>query len=229
MLNADVSHSFDGDDDDAWPEDSESLPPEPPRSPAAPVPPPPPEPVESLTDRPAIMDLVRDISNDVRNAKDLDPVTRQECVLALSLDGFTNEDIACLLRISERTVSRDRKAARKLNALQPDCSLGDELLGELQEYAMTSIRRLTKMCSDTSTPPAVRLRADEAIARIYGRFVDQVRRFSYAQDGMERLARQSEEREQAKEEELPPDASYERRLQFGIRRMTLLAKLSSRR
>jgi len=174
-----------------------------------------PQPPQS--DPPAIGDVIRDISNGVRKAEDLDASTRQECVLQLSLDGFSNEEIACLLRVSERTVTRDRQAVRKTHALKPDCELGDELLGEFQAHVMTSIRRLTRLCNDPTMPPAVRVRADEAIGRIYQRFTEQVRRFSYAQDGSQRLAIQSEQEKPV--EKLPENAGFEERLEALSRRL----------
>ncbi len=159
-------------------------------------------------DGPAIGQVIRDLSNGLRNPEDLDAWTRQECVLQLSLEGFNNEEIACVLRISERTVTRDRKAVRKAHALKPDCELGDELLGEFQEHMFGSVRRLTRLCNDSTTPPAVRVRADEAIGRIYQRFTEQVRRFAYAQDGSERLANQQMEQLPAVHD-LPEDATAE--------------------
>lgn len=172
---------------------------------------------QPVADPPAIGVVIRDISNGLRKAEDLDMRTRQECVVSLSHDGFSNEDIACVLRVSERTVRRDRSAARKADALKPDCELGDEILGEFQGYVMSSIRRLSRMCNDPTTPPAVRVRADEAIARIYQRFAEMVRRYSYAQDGAERLAQQMEQ--QRPQEVLPENASYEERILAFTRQM----------
>jgi hypothetical protein len=168
-------------------------------------------------DPPSINAIIRAISDGVRKAQDLDPETRQDCVLALSIDGFTNEEVACLLRVSERTVTRDRKAAWKRHGLRPDRLLGDELLGEFQMHVQASLRRLSRLCNDRETAPMVRVRADEAIGRIYQRFADLVRRFSYAQDGSQRLMEQRAEME-------PPmptretGASYEEILQEGMRR-----------
>ena len=46
--------------------------------------------------------------------------------------------------MSERTVRRDRSAARKDDAIAPDIYLGDELLGEYHRLTMASIQRLIR-------------------------------------------------------------------------------------
>lgn len=167
----------------------------------------------------SIGDVIRDISQGVCKAEDLNASTRQECVLALSMDGLSNDEIASLLRISGRTVTRDRKAARKTHALKPDRELGDELLGELQSYVLTSVRRLSRLCNDATAPHAVRVRADEAIGRIYQRFVDQVRRFSYASTGSRRLELQAKQEQMKTAPPVAPSQSQEERFMAALKQL----------
>lgn len=62
----------------------------------------------------------------------------------LTTDGFSSSEIGSLLKMSERTVRRDRSAARKDDAIAPDIYLGDELLGEYHRLTMASIQRLIR-------------------------------------------------------------------------------------
>jgi hypothetical protein len=112
---------------------------------------------------------------------------RQQCVSHLALEGFATGEIAALLRVSERTIQRDRLAVRRAEALAPGLSLGDELLGEYQRQTLTSIQRLTRMIHDHSNPAYARLWAEEAINRIYQRFLNCVHQLQYLESGQSRL------------------------------------------
>jgi hypothetical protein len=138
----------------------------------------------------AITDLLHQINDGVVNSADLDPAVRQECVHHLTLEGYTNDSICMLLRISERTVRRDRQIARRNHGVKPDYFLGDTLLGEYENHTHASIRRLVRLCNDPQTPPYVRLWAEESIGRIYHRYMEMARRMKYFQDGQGRVDRQ---------------------------------------
>ena len=115
---------------------------------------------------------------------------RQQCVGHLTLEGFTSGEIAQLMRISERTVRRDRAAVRQTDALAPARSLGDELLGEFQRLTLASVQRLTRLARDPEAPHYARMWAEESIVRIYQRFIDTAHRLRYIEDGRARLAHQ---------------------------------------
>lgn len=132
-------------------------------------------------------DIVQRIHSGQLAADSITLQQRQQCVSYLSLEGFTVGEIASLLHVSERTVKRDRQAVRQAEALTPGLSLGDELLGEYQRQTLSSIQRLTRMINDKSNPAFARLWAEEAINRIYQRFVDCVHRLGYLDDGQARL------------------------------------------
>ncbi len=118
--------------------------------------------------------------------------TRQRCVDHLTHEGFSTTEIAELMKISVRTVRRDRSAIRKDHALTPDLALGDELLGEFQRLILASIQRLVRLAHDVNTPPFARLWAEEAIVRNYQRLIDTAHRMNYLADGSRRLTHQRE-------------------------------------
>jgi hypothetical protein len=77
-----------------------------------------------------IDELVHQLHDGRVEPYDLSPELRRDCVARLTADGYTSSQIASLMRITERTVRRDRAAARKQRSIQPSDTLGDELLGD---------------------------------------------------------------------------------------------------
>jgi hypothetical protein len=132
-------------------------------------------------------DLVRRIHGGEVCPLTLPPEVRRQCVGYLTSEGFTNSEIAGLMRISERSVSRDRRAARRDEALSPGVHLGDELLGEFQQITLASVQRLVRLTRDTSASPYARLWAEEALVRNYQRFLESARKLNYLDDGAARL------------------------------------------
>ena len=134
-----------------------------------------------------ISEVIQQIHARQVDANDLPNDVRQQCVGHLTLEGFTNSEIAQLMRICERTVTRDRNAVRHAGALVPDRTLGDQLLGELERICMSSVQRLTRLAQDTNNPPYARLWSEEAIVRIHQRLIDTAHRLHYFEDGKARL------------------------------------------
>jgi hypothetical protein len=140
---------------------------------------------------PPVTEIVQRIHEGALAAADLDPALRRQCVVHLTARGFATTEIAELLAITDRTVRRDREAIRKEEALEPSLTLGDELLGEFQRLASASVQRLTRMAADHSAPAFARLWAEDAIARIYQRFIETLRRLGYIETGGTRLRKLS--------------------------------------
>lgn len=134
-----------------------------------------------------VAELVRRISDGAVDVDDLPPDLRRECVSHLTVEGFSSSEIAVLLKMSDRTVRRDRAAARQDDAIVPDLYLGDELLGEYHRLTLASIQRLTRLARDADTPPYARLWAEESMSRCYQRLIEIARKLNYTESGRERL------------------------------------------
>lgn len=80
--------------------------------------------------RPALS-LIRDIQQGTLSPKNLTSEDRQRCVLHLTSEGYSKAEIAEILQVSERTISRDRESIRQSNALQRDPALPGEMAGQL--------------------------------------------------------------------------------------------------
>lgn len=124
------------------------------------------------------------------SAMDLPMDERHACVAHLTEQGFTSTEIASVLYMNERTVRRDRAGIRRDDAIAPDMRLGDELLGEYHRLLHAGILRLTRRANDRNEPAYVRLWAEEAILRMYQRFIETARKMNYLRDGEERVRHQ---------------------------------------
>ncbi len=134
-----------------------------------------------------IPDLVHRLHAGELDPAELSPDLRRQCVDHLALEGFSAADTGELLRLSVRTVQRDRAATRREHALPPSLTLGDEMLGEYQRLTLASVERLTRLARDPDTPPYARLWAEEAINRMYQRLILTARRLHHLDDGSKRL------------------------------------------
>ena len=153
-------------------------------------------------------------------ALDLPIELRHQCVAHLTMQGFSSTDVGAVLNMNERTVRRDREAIRRAEAIDPNATLGDDLLGEYQRFLHAGIQRLTRRANDQSEPPYVRLWAEEAITRMYQKFIDTVHKLNYLSDGrariMHQLATDPEEqqrwaeRDKAERDKLPGGDLYNR-------------------
>ena len=140
------------------------------------------------SDREAVTALVRELHEGRVSPDELSQAMRQRCVDHLTLEGFASSEIAELIKVSERTVRRDRAAIRRDHAVEPDTRLGDELLGEFQRIILASIQRLVRLARDPETPAYARLWAEESIVRMYQRLIDTAQRMNYISTGGRRLA-----------------------------------------
>jgi len=136
------------------------------------------------------VELLRNLSVGAIDPETLPIETRRRCVEHLTHQAFTNDEIAELMRVTERTIQRDRAALRKETRLEPDRRLGDELLGEYERIVSACVARLTRLARDPSVHPYARLWADEAMSKTYARFIDAAYRLNYFESGRERLNHQ---------------------------------------
>jgi len=121
-----------------------------------------------------VFDVLRDIKNGVLDTSNLTADDRRLCVAQLVGDGLSVGEIAQVLRVSTRTITRDRQAIHEQNAIEPDPRLGYLFAGRLAaEYEATSarIRRVTR---DKDTPPAVKIDGEYKCYDMFDRLVQRL-------------------------------------------------------
>lgn len=147
------------------------------------------------TDALSVSEIVSKLIKGDLKPESVSPERRRECVAVLFEEGYNISDAAAAMRVSERTIYRDRDELRRDRAIKPTLTFGDELMGEYFAHTQTAIQRLRKLTRDSATPPAVMVRAEEAAARLYERFVKTAYQLKYIEPGERRLHRMREEAE----------------------------------
>lgn len=120
---------------------------------------PPDGPSDDTSDR-TVLALIRDLRSGAVSGNNLSTGDRQRCVEHLIAEGLSSAEIADILKVTERTVYRDKKQIRSANALHPDPGFIPERVGELVRHAESTVNRVLRLARERETPPAVRMECE---------------------------------------------------------------------
>ena len=109
-----------------------------------------------------VVELIREIRDGTVSGRSLDSESRRACVAYLGAEGYGVPEIAALLKVSDRTIARDRARVREDLAVERDPSLLPRTVGQLMAEAEASSVRLRRIARDRSTPAATRVEAEKA-------------------------------------------------------------------
>ncbi len=104
----------------------------------------------------SVLSVIRDIQQGALAPRSLGVEDRRRCVEHLTGEGYSLAEIAEILKVTERTIARDRSAVRRSNAIECDEDLTGEMVGQLVKQADTTINRIRRVTRDSGTPPAAR-------------------------------------------------------------------------
>lgn len=116
-------------------------------------------------------EIIRGLKDGTVAGKALGAEQRRACVERLLLEGVSVHEIADLLRVSDRTVRRDREKIRISNALEPSDNLAATVLGEYRQQADAAATRLARLQRDPTATAADKVAAVRASVEIYDRFI----------------------------------------------------------
>ncbi len=112
------------------------------------------------------LSLLQKIQAGTVDPKCIRPAERRAIVSYLMADGYSTADMAQILKVSDRSIERDKKAIREANALSADPELVEQMAGRLVCEAELSIQRIRKTARDKNTPQAVRIEAEHRCYQI---------------------------------------------------------------
>jgi hypothetical protein len=110
----------------------------------------------------SVIETVRLIQSGALSPGSLRMEDRRACVEYLASEGYSAQETAALLRVSDRTVLRDRREVRSANAVARDPALVGEMVGKLLGEAETTVSRLRRIGRDKRTAAAVKVQAEQA-------------------------------------------------------------------
>lgn len=109
------------------------------------------------TNTSSVLDLLKAIKSGSLNPSSLGASRRRSCVEFLWDDGLSTHEMAALLKVSERTIGRDKKTIRKRNAHAFDPGSTLELAAELQRLVNASIEKVRRVGRGASSSNSERI------------------------------------------------------------------------
>lgn len=125
------------------------------------------------------LSLLQKIQAGTVDPKCIRAAERRMIVSYMMADGYSTADMAQILKISDRSIERDKKAIREANALAADPELVEQMVGRLVCEAELSIQRIRKTARDKNTPQAVRIEAEHRCYQIVSDMVTSLQRLGY--------------------------------------------------
>jgi transposase-like protein len=124
----------------------------------------------------AVLQKVKAGEVDPRN---LSAESRQACVEHMSVEGYATAEMAQVLRVTERTVRRDRQAIRKAHAVQPGDEFVKETVGALVAHAEMAIDRIRRQARSRELSPMERVHAERLAWRIRDELAERLQKLGY--------------------------------------------------
>ncbi len=110
--------------------------------------------------------LLQKIKNGQFEANSIEKAERMLLVPFLMAEGQTTAEIAHLLKVSDRTIERDKKALREEIAITKNPKLVEQMVGRLMYETELSIQVLRKVQKDKDASPADKIEAERASNQI---------------------------------------------------------------
>jgi transposase len=113
--------------------------------------------------------------------------SRRQLVVAMMSDGYSTAEIAEILKVSDRTIERDRKAIREANAVSRDPRLVEQMTGRLIGEGELCVQRIRKAARDKEASPMVRIEAEHRCFQIVSNLVEGLQRLGYLPTATQKL------------------------------------------
>ena len=123
--------------------------------------------------------LIRQVQSGILSPGDLSAEDRRLCVAQLTSEGVSISEAAEVLKVSERTIARDRKAIRQSNALQQDPKLIEEMVGRVVMEADTVVSHLRRVARDKKASASDRISAERGVWEVTRQFTQLLQGLGY--------------------------------------------------
>ena len=135
--------------------------------------------VNESAESPSAITLVRDLRNGKISTSAMSKESRQTCVEYLGNEGCSAIETAEVLKVSTRTVHRDRDSIRAENAISKDPELVNQQVGQLVQHAEQAIQRLRKIAREKDCPAAARVDAVRGTWTVIKEMTELLQRLGY--------------------------------------------------
>ena len=131
--------------------------------------------------------LLQGIKNGSMDPSSLCPADRRLLVSFIMAEGQSTAEIALLLKTSDRTIERDRKAIREENAITKDPKLVEQIVGRLISEAEVCIQRIRKFQRDSNASPAVKIDAEHRSFQIFCQLSERLQSLGFLPTATQRI------------------------------------------
>ena len=104
---------------------------------------------------------------------------RRRVVEHLWSEGYSVPETSDILKVSERTVQRDRRSIREANAVERTPALVGETVGALMRHAEGSVARLRRIARERDAEASTRIDAERASWEILKEMTEMLQALSY--------------------------------------------------
>ena len=133
------------------------------------------------------LEILQGIKTGTTNPALLSPKQRRRLVILLIGEGHSTAEIAHLLKVSDRTIERDKNKIRKKNAIVKDPKLVEQMAGRLLFEAETAIQKIRKYERDKQTSPATRIDAEHKCFQIVNDLAERLQSMGYLPTAAKKL------------------------------------------
>jgi hypothetical protein len=123
--------------------------------------------------------LLQKIKDGRFEANSIKKAERKLLVRFLMAEGKSTAEIAHLLKVSDRTIERDKKVLREEIAITKNPNLVEQMAGTLMYETDLSIQRLRKIQQDKEASPAEKIEAERAGNQIRYQFFKMMQSLGY--------------------------------------------------
>lgn len=138
-------------------------------------------------DEPQTLTLLERIRKGRLDPKTLCPGERRLLVSFLMAEGQSTAEIAHLLKTSDRTIERDKKAIREGQAIAKDPRLVEQVAGKLMSEAHLCIQRIRKVERDRNATAQAKIEAEHTVFQIFTELVEKLQSLGYLPTAASRI------------------------------------------
>jgi transposase len=133
------------------------------------------------------LEILQNIKSGSTDPASLSSAQRKLIVMLLMAEGQSTAEIAHLLKVSDRTIERDKQVIRKDNALIEDPEYAGVMAGRLVNEAQICIQRMRKIQRDPNCPPAAKIDAEKGCFQVLNNLAERLQSMGFLPTAAKKL------------------------------------------
>jgi len=131
--------------------------------------------------------LLQEVNSGLLDPKMLDKPNRQRCVELLIAEGYGYQHISQVLKISEKTVSRDMKEIRSRNELTPSIEFAKETIGDLFRQGLNHHAYLMRLARSKDATNPEKIQGEFMAWRVLRELAERMQSLGYLPERKQRV------------------------------------------